>query len=431
MSRKCALVLLNEVERFYCDLVPSNEDRSSLVELLIRSFGVDKKVRNLTVSKLSKSDLYQVGDRRFVEFLLKRRPWVDEELEMLKTAKLKLLCSLKDEIFNSSGRSNDDGSSDFDTDDGIVHYQRGADDDVDDEKELATFGLLYDCPLFPYMAEYVKIVVGSTLSAVEWLVCESKLNQEDKLISMNWLGGRHHGLRDKASGFCYVNDIVFGINRLRLRFPKVMYIDLDLHHGDGVSRLFKASSKVLTLSIHRYDIGFFPGSGDISRDRGIGNGFGYDVNLPMRKGLSSSTLMRMVESMVIPLIGKFQPNCLVIQCGCDGLNTDGLKEWNLSIKGMTRAIDTILQHSGKIPALLLGGGGYNHTEAAKFWTYLTAVVSGQDTSSWDLIPDHELSDSYQDYQFWANERELNMKDLNDDEEWLQFLSDDVMSRGIH
>ncbi|ODV94647.1 hypothetical protein PACTADRAFT_50512, partial [Pachysolen tannophilus NRRL Y-2460] len=141
------------------------------------------------------------------------------------------------------------------------------------------------------------------------------------------------------------------------------------------------------------------------------------------------------------IIYKFKPECLVIQCGCDGLNTDEHQQWNLTIKGMAFAINKILSTT-EMPVLLLGGGGYNHTEVAKCWTYLTAIASNfqtekdddddDDYDKWDLIPEHSHLDCYEGdgYEFWKNEREKRMKDQNEEDGWLDYLKKEILKRDI-
>lgn len=120
-------------------------------------------------------------------------------------------------------------------------------------EKLQEFGLESDCPVFDGLGEYVKWVGGASISAAQAL-CE---NTHDVVIA--WDGGRHHTGRSHAAGFCYINDIVLAIFQLHNVFQKVLYIDIDIHHGDGVEKAFELSQRVFTLSFHRFDSGFFPG----------------------------------------------------------------------------------------------------------------------------------------------------------------------------
>ncbi|XP_010835595.1 PREDICTED: histone deacetylase 8-like, partial [Bison bison bison] len=99
---------------------------------------------------------------------------------------------------------------------------------------------------------------------------------------------------DEASGFCYLNDAVLGILRLRRKFDRILYVDLDLHHGDGVEDAFSFTSKVMTVSLHKFSPGFFPGTGDVS-DVGLGKGRYYSVNVPIQDGIQDERYYHICE----------------------------------------------------------------------------------------------------------------------------------------
>ena len=115
---------------------------------------------------------------------------------------------------------------------------------------------------------------------------------------INWGGGLHHAKKSEASGFCYVNDIVLAILELLKYHQRVLYIDIDIHHGDGVEEAFYCTDRVMTVSFHKYGE-FFPGTGSLS-DTGYGNGKNYSVNFPLRDGLRDQTLASVFE----PIIDK-------------------------------------------------------------------------------------------------------------------------------
>ena len=140
------------------------------------------------------------------------------------------------------------------------------------------FGLAYDCPLVEDIYGLISWVAGASLAAAE------SLTSKRCARAINWGGGWHHGHRDYASGFCYVNDIVLAINKLRKTFGKVLYIDLDVHHGDGVEEAFQNSNKIFTFSIHNGEPGFFPGTGAIN-DIGGGKGKYFTLNVPLKEGV--------------------------------------------------------------------------------------------------------------------------------------------------
>jgi histone deacetylase 1/2 len=106
-------------------------------------------------------------------------------------------------------------------------------------------------------------------------------------IAINWAGGLHHAKKSEASGFCYVNDIVLGILELLRYYARVLYIDIDVHHGDGVEEAFYTTDRVMTVSFHKYGE-FFPGTGEL-KDVGVQKGKYYSVNVPLRDGIDDES----------------------------------------------------------------------------------------------------------------------------------------------
>jgi acetoin utilization deacetylase AcuC-like enzyme len=130
---------------------------------------------------------------------------------------------------------------------------------------------------------------------------------------IHWDGGRHHAHRDGARGFCYLADIPLSILNLLHHYKKVLYVDLDVHHGDGVEFAFSHTEKVITLSFHVHEPGFFPGTGgDDKNGRGV-------YNVPLERGTKSAVWEETVKRCVEMVYERRQPECMVIQCGCDGI----------------------------------------------------------------------------------------------------------------
>ncbi|XP_055613935.1 histone deacetylase 8-like [Uranotaenia lowii] len=242
------------------------------------------------------------------------------------------------------------------------HNDADETDDVTDE--LQEFGLAFDCPLLKNIYDFVTTIAGSTLAAVNAILTGAQ-------VAINWNGGWHHAQRDCASGFCYVNDIVIGIQRLRTRFQKILYIDLDVHHGDGVEAAFSFSKYVMTLSFHLHEPGYFPGSGNIS-EIGLGLGKGYTVNAPYKRDICGEVFTKYFENVSTKVWESFQPNVCIIQCGADVIAGDHLGGTNLLPSDLSSCIRTLLKWN--IPKIFLGGGGYNPVNAAKYWTELTATI---------------------------------------------------------
>ncbi len=114
-----------------------------------------------------------------------------------------------------------------------------------------------------------------------------RLNDGLADIAINWAGGLHHAKKREASGFCYVNDIILAILEFLKYNARVLYIDIDIHHGDGVEEAFYSTDRVMSCSFHKFG-DYFPGTGDLG-DRGIGKGKGYAVNVPLRDGIDDTT----------------------------------------------------------------------------------------------------------------------------------------------
>jgi len=207
---------------------------------------------------------------------------------------------------------------------------------------------------------------------------------------------------------CYLNDIVLAILELLKVHARVLYIDIDVHHGDGVEEAFYTTDRVMTLSLHKYG-DFFPGTGHIS-DVGAKDGTGFSVNAPLNNGITDSTY---VEDLFKPVMSKimqvFQPGAIVLQCGADSLTGDRLGCFNLTLKGHAACVEYV--KSFGVPTLVLGGGGYTIRNVARCWAYETAVLLDRKD-----IPNEIPFNDY--YEYFAPDYELHltpepMENLND------------------
>uniref|UniRef100_A0A3P9IH00 histone deacetylase n=1 Tax=Oryzias latipes TaxID=8090 RepID=A0A3P9IH00_ORYLA len=160
-------------------------------------------------------------------------------------------------------------------------------------------------------------------------------------------------MRDEASGFCYVNDAVLGILKLREKYERVLYVDVDLHHGDGVEEAFSFTSKVMTVSLHKFSPGFFPGTGDLC-DTGLGKGRWYAVNVPLEDGIKDDRYYQVFTSVLQEVRAQFNPEALVMQLGADTMAGDPMCSFNMTPVGVGRCLQYLLQW--QLPTLLLGGG---------------------------------------------------------------------------
>lgn len=233
-------------------------------------------------------------------------------------------------------------------------------------KQMQRFNVGEDCPVFDGLYEFCQLSAGGSVASAV------KLNKQAAEICINWGGGLHHAKKSEASGFCYVNDIVLGILELLKYHQRVLYIDIDVHHGDGVEEAFFTTDRVMTVSFHKYGE-YFPGTGDL-RDIGAGKGKYYAVNIPLRDGMDDESY----ESIFVPIMTKvmetFQPSAVVLQCGADSLTGDRLGCFNLTVKGHGKCVEFVKKYN--LPFMLLGGGGYTIRNVSRCWTYETSVALG-------------------------------------------------------
>jgi histone deacetylase 1/2 len=226
-------------------------------------------------------------------------------------------------------------------------------------------------------------------------------------IAINWAGGLHHAKKREASGFCYVNDIVLCILELLRTFPRVLYIDIDVHHGDGVEEAFYTTDRVMTCSFHKFG-DFFPGTG-CREDRGHGKGEGYAVNVPLKDGITDESYKSIFQPVISKVMEVFRPSAVVLQCGADSLAGDKLGGFNMTMHGHAECVRFLRQHD--VPLVLLGGGGYTVKNVARAWTYETACALGVESEIDPHLP-------WSDYFDWFGPRyrlevpSNNMEDMN-------------------
>ncbi|CAJ0849974.1 1369_t:CDS:10 [Entrophospora sp. SA101] len=256
----------------------------------------------------------------------------------------------------------------FHTDEYIDFLYRVTPLNVEELSQQQTrFNVGEDCPIFDGLFEFCSISAGGSIDAA------NKLTSGDADIAINWSGGLHHAKRFEASGFCYVNDIVLAILELLRYYQRVLYVDIDIHHGDGVEEAFYTTDRVLTCSFHKFGQ-FFPGTGDVS-DIGIGRGKNYAVNFPLKDGMDDMSYNSVFCPVVEHIINWYRPGVIVLQCGADSLAGDRLGCFNLSMKGHAECVKFVKGFN--LPLLVVGGGGYTIRNVARAWTYETGVLIGE------------------------------------------------------
>ena len=224
-----------------------------------------------------------------------------------------------------------------------------------------------DNPVFRGVWEAARLVAAGSLMAAD-LVASGRAERV-----FHFAGGLHHALPDRASGFCYVNDPVLAILRLREHGLRVAYVDIDAHHGDGVQHAFYGDPSVMTISTHERGERLFPGTGFV-RELGQGDGVGYSVNLPLEAYTDSAVYLPAFEAVVPPLLERFKPDVIVAQLGVDAHRTDPLTHLAFDLQGFVRAFERILPLAPRIVAL--GGGGYDVRNVARGWTAAWAALNG-------------------------------------------------------
>lgn len=253
------------------------------------------------------------------------------------------------------------------------------------EPSFTGFGLgTDDDPVFPGMYDVSALIAGGSAGAA------TRLWSGEAEHAVNIAGGLHHAMRDHASGFCVFNDVVLAIRTLLAAGArKVAYVDVDVHHGDGVQKAFYDDPRVLTISLHQDPRTLFPGTGLPSETGGPG-AQGSAVNMALPPGTDDAGWLRAFRAVVPGVVRAFGPEVLVTQCGCDTHHDDPLANLELTVDGQHQAIRELhaLAHDaagGKW--LAFGGGGYGVLRCVpRTWTHLLAQASGLDLAAATPVP---------------------------------------------
>ena len=232
-----------------------------------------------------------------------------------------------------------------------------------------------DNPAFADMHEASALVAGATVAAARavWT------GETEHAVSV--AGGLHHAMPDAASGFCIYNDPAIAIAWLLDQgAQRIAYVDVDVHHGDGVERVFWDDPRVLTISLHETGLTLFPGTG-YANEIGGPNAQGSAVNVALPAGTGDGGWLRAFHAVVPQLVGAFEPEVIVSQHGCDSHRLDPLTHLNISVDAQREAATAI----GNLAArycenrwISTGGGGYNViTVVPRAWSHLIAIAAGR------------------------------------------------------
>jgi acetoin utilization protein AcuC len=247
-----------------------------------------------------------------------------------------------------------------------------------------------DNPVFADMHHAAAHVVGATAEA-----CRQVWSGESR-HSASICGGLHHAMPDRASGFCIYNDVAVGIRWLLDQgAARIAYVDVDVHHGDGVECIFYDDPRVLTISLHETGQTLFPGTGFPS-DCGQGDAAGTAVNVALPPGTADAGWLRAFHAVVPPLVREFAPDILVTQHGCDSHRDDPLADLMLSVDGQRASYLALHDLAHEVTGgrwVALGGGGYAVVQVVpRAWTHLLAIVSGK-----PLDPDIAVPESWREH----------------------------------
>ena len=226
-----------------------------------------------------------------------------------------------------------------------------------------------DNPVFPGLWDWSLLHAGASLQAAR------RVSEGEARIAFNIAGGLHHACASRASGFCYVNDPVLAVRYFVAQGKRVIYLDIDAHHGDGVQWAFYGDPRVLTVSFHQDGRTLFPGTGGLT-ETGKGKGTGYAVNVPMLPGTDDHVFWKGFLSVMPRLMEAFRPDVVVSQLGVDAFRTDPLAALELTTNGFAKAVAYLTEAA---PAwVALGGGGYNPANVARAWTLAWAIMNRVD-----------------------------------------------------
>ncbi|PFH53567.1 hypothetical protein AMATHDRAFT_73366 [Amanita thiersii Skay4041] len=300
----------------YGERHPMKPHRLTLTNALVMGYGLDKQIHHIYDSRpATQAELEMYHDHDYIDFLQRVTPQNQGEMKQM----------------------------------------------------IDVFNCVEDCPIFADMYEFCRLYAGASLAGAR------KLSAGTTDIAINWSGGLHHAKRGEASGFCYINDIVLAILELLRYHPRVLYIDIDIHHGDGVEFAFYHSNRVMTVSFHKYTGEFFPGTGKLD-DNGGGEGKHFCLNVPLQDGIDDEMYLTIFKTVIDDTVTAFRPTSIVLQCGADSLGCDRLGAFNLSIAAHGECVNFVRKYN--VPLLVVGGGGYTIKNVSRCWTYETSVLVG-------------------------------------------------------
>ena len=229
-----------------------------------------------------------------------------------------------------------------------------------------------DTPVFKDMFECGAWACGAGLVAAD-LLLEGRAD-----IAFNLLGGFHHAMAERAAGFCFLNDVVLACMKLAEAGKRVLYLDVDAHHGDGVQSAFYQRKDVMTISMHETGRTLFPWGG-FENEIGEGPGRGYNVNVPLPPETYDEAFLMAFDSVAVPLVEFFQPEVIVLDLGMDALAGDPLTHLRLTNNAVVEVLERLLRFNR--PMLVAGGGGYHVENTVRGWALAWQTCCGENNDT--------------------------------------------------
>jgi acetoin utilization protein AcuC len=262
-------------------------------------------------------------------------------------------------------------------------------------------------PVFPEVYRRPATAAGGSLLAGE-LVSRGG-------IVFNPAGGTHHGMPGRANGFCYLNDPVLAMLSLRrMGVQRLLYLDIDAHHPDGVAVAFRNDPDCMMISVH--EDGLWPRTGGVDETEG-----GSALNIPVRQGFNDAEMSLVLTNLILPMIDKATPDAIILQCGADGVEEDPQSHMSLSNNAHFEIVRRIKDIAPRF--LVLGGGGYNPWSVGRLWTGVWGILNGLDMP--DRLPENAEA-VLRKLRFDGNRRGRNPP-----EHWFTTLYDAPQSGAIH
>ncbi len=256
-----------------------------------------------------------------------------------------------------------------------VLRRAGTGDSLPDELFASGLGTP-DCPVFRDMYDFVSLAAGGSLTGARLIL------NGDADIVFNPSGGFHHAQASNAAGFCYVNDVVIAALELADAGKRVLFLDIDVHHCDGVQDAFFDRRDIMTISLHESGRTLFPGTG-FETEIGSGMGKGYTVNIPLPVGTYDAAYERAFSDASLPLIKSFEPDVIILELGMDTLAGDPLAHLHLTNNVPARITEVLVEMN--IPILATGGGGYHIENTVRGWALCWSVLCGEHEDEHDLM----------------------------------------------